>query len=205
MIHRFFFKHLPSRRSVAKLPKCSRDVGRNVRTKKLSSCDNNRMPDGLTSALMGGDCGRSVRFLSEFCKNKNKTDSEFQVVFGEVLLLGCKEYFYWRMMMIMTLIKAVFIVTAILVYQRVFLDGMPILQFYHLVPFPFPIEFHSTSHTATPPWRWKKPSERRKWCSCAPSCDDWKRWLGCPRWCCWDWKLRGSLRWWINEFFLKKK
>lgn len=79
-----FFKHLPSRRSVAKLPKCSRDVGRNVRTKKLSSCDNNRMPDGLTSALMGGDCGRSVRFLSEFCKNKNKTDSEFQVVFGEV-------------------------------------------------------------------------------------------------------------------------
>ena len=84
MIHRFFFKHLPSRRSVAKLPKCSRDVGRNVRTKKLSSCDNNRMPDGLTSALMGGDCGRSVRFLSEFCKNKNKTDSEFQVVFGEV-------------------------------------------------------------------------------------------------------------------------
>ena len=36
----------------------------------------------LTSALMGGDCGRSVRFLSEFCKNKNKTDSEFQVFFG---------------------------------------------------------------------------------------------------------------------------
>ena len=79
----FFFK------TFAKSEKCGgaskiRDVGRNVRTKKLSSCDNNRMPDGLTSALMGGDCGRSVRFLSEFCKNKNKTDSEFQVFFGEV-------------------------------------------------------------------------------------------------------------------------
>lgn len=47
-------------------------------------------------------------------------------------MLDCKD---WRMMMIMTLIKAVFIVTTILVYQRVFLDGMAIFLFYHLLQF----------------------------------------------------------------------
>ena len=62
------------------LPKRSRDAGRNVRTKKLSSCDNNRMPDGLTPARWVATAeGLMVSFQRSV--NKNKTDSEFDFFF----------------------------------------------------------------------------------------------------------------------------